>query len=313
MSSQQLTPIHNKINLLRSRITFLEKSIPNNNSTKTTNQEIIQINNRISRLEELFKGKNGSTNNEKRVESDNLVLEKQLLLITEKISNLESFHRNSQKYFPVNDERINMINQRIEQLEKNTIRLIYYIETEWKKVDIPTNAKILLISMVGGGGAGSINGGEGGCSGEIITRYPILLESLGHTSNSTSYLNMKCGSGGNSTDPNGSPSIVELFINTSVYPEKNDRKSSLTIQAKGGPSGQSKTDFTMISEKVGKDGDSCNFGKGGRGGSTYYTTIGDKRILQTRGEDGNFGAGGGSSIAEFNGNGGNGMILIEYE
>lgn len=233
------------------------------------------------------------------------------------------------------------LNARITQLETAKIpKMFHHDKIAWAQWDVPTGISVVLISMVGGGGAGGVgfinNGkyysGGGGGSGEVISRYPVVLNGVG------ALVKAKCGMGGNFSQPNGSASTVE------VWPEKDYHKRVVLtasgglsggngINNKGGLGGVSSTSPTfdgssgisgqsMTPEEgvvIGGNGANSWYGKGGKGGNSYFVLDSeDNKIMQKNGGPGTNGAGGGGSIPDpslsdsTGGDGGNGFILIEY-
>jgi hypothetical protein len=194
--------------------------------------------------------------------------------------------------------------------------------------------RIMFVTMVGGGGAGSpgsvgggiLRSGAGGGAGESIVSRAIDL------SYCTGKLYITAGAGGSADRINGSDSSLEC--------ETRDG-TRLVVIAKGGAgavvqdggagmvseinpafNGGSGTngDSQALNGPIfvrGGDGGGSYFAPGGKGGYTYFVKDAmGKTVPNPKGQDGECGSGGGGSISGLQstmvGVGGHGFVKIEY-
>lgn len=194
--------------------------------------------------------------------------------------------------------------------------------------------KIMFVTMVGGGGAGSsgsvtggvLRSGAGGGAGESVVSRAVDM------TYSTGKLYITAGAGGAADRINGSDSSLEC--------ETRDG-TRLVITAKGGEgatlqTGGAGADSELNSAFAGSSGSegqsqelggpvmvrgghggSSYFALGGRGGYTYFVKdLLGKTVPSPKGQDGETGSGGGGSISGMQstlvGMGGHGFVKIEY-
>lgn len=209
------------------------------------------------------------------------------------------------------------------------------------KIDKDIN--LAFLTMVGGGGAGGIGfvkgmyyySAGGGGAGACYIKKPIEVQK-------GAIINIKVGKGGCITNnTNGEDSYVEIIhINGKkeviiANGGKNGFPSMILDDAiKGGDGGESinhclsgnsgnpgKISIPSRYVAMGGDGASSHFYKGGAGGGNYFAkggNGGNESIIL--GLDGSFGSGGGGSAPRMqlnmeeilSGNGGNGMVMIEW-
>lgn len=202
---------------------------------------------------------------------------------------------------------------------------------------VKSDISIIYITAVAAGGAGGVGiiknmyyySGGGGGAGSAIIKKPIQVI-LG------TVLRIYVGKGG-SGEINGENTIIEI-----LYP--NGKTTKLTLHGgtngvitKGGIGGINECGITFLNGSNGDDGNvtipSCiavcggNGGNsmiysGGKGGGNYFNNggKGGSNSENIIGENGDFGSGGGGSVPRFvldsgtqlSGNGGDGMVIIEW-
>lgn len=209
--------------------------------------------------------------------------------------------------------------------------------------------KMLFVTMVGGGGAGGVGiasnfyfyGGGGGGAGACLIKKPIELRPR-------AMVYISVGKGGTS-DPggycHGGETIIEIRYNgiteirlivaggANGSPTKDSSGpgistsggtggSSATVSIFAGANGENGT-VSIPSQAFAQSGSggASALASGGRGGGNYISPGGNGgNESDVCGQDGNYGSGGGGScprhnldgVVKLSGNGGNGMVLIEF-
>jgi hypothetical protein len=187
--------------------------------------------------------------------------------------------------------------------------------TETRDCDIPIGTKLFYISMVAGGGNGSLgeikgnlfHSGCGGEAGKYYYKLPIHIEN-----NSIIRLHCEIGRGGNVDHHNGTDTIVQIYVDNELH---------TTLKVLGGKGG--------VNDIIGKSGSyygegengtvnlSTHYHKGGNGGDSifYKGGTGMKSTTQNIEEcNGKWGSAAGGSIPLFEQNqtkGGDGIVIVE--
>lgn len=214
----------------------------------------------------------------------------------------------------------------------NIVCLNYINPTKVYRYTINRPINIIYVTMIGGGGAGGIGhldgyyySGGGGGAGACFFRkpFPIVKGCV---------LNITVGMGGDiSKNEHGQPSYIEI-----IYPDGNNK----TLSVEGGKNG--KSDNTLNTDVSGGHGGKSEFvsiydgnkGENGQQGLPSFASVyggkGGSSMLSHGGKggtednligiDGIFGGGGGGSVpriltnmkGKLSGNGGSGLIIIEF-
>lgn len=205
------------------------------------------------------------------------------------------------------------------QTENKTV----YIDTD-TEYEIPQTTKEIFLSMVAGGGSGGsseikdglcYSGGGGGGGGSYV-KLPIKIEN-----NSNIKLNCKIGKGGNYFSPNGTDTIVELFVNNKIFTSfcvRGGMRGGSGFKNNGGNGGEGYLNTTGSKGSKGTISLMSHNHNGGCGGSSsfYKGGHGFSYLIQDKNDcNGRWGSGGGGLIPGIDkdnmSNGGNGFVLIE--
>lgn len=195
--------------------------------------------------------------------------------------------------------------------------------TESAIYDYVDQINLMYITLVGGGGAGALgsvsngvfNCGGGGGSGGAHLRVPIAIPK------DTISVSLTCfiGKGGNADNIDGGDTMVSIICNGIPYVSLIATGGKGAVGTVGGTCGSGNKNFTGQNGSSGSSGVSSQIQLGGNGGDSIFYTGGKGYYVGIETDcSGKHGSGGGGMIPGITsddpsfGNGGNGLVLVEY-